>query len=135
MLKRTSAVCAVMVWLLCWGFLTPSAAQHAAGHHQPPDKGTGILLVAFGTSVPAAQAALEAVDTVVRRAWPDWRVLWAFSSTVVTGKLRRRGQNTLFARATPLRTLPETYAALREEGVTEAVVQSLHISPGAEYQK
>lgn len=94
-----------------------------------------IVLTAFGTSVPAAQKALESIDARMRAAFPAEEFTWAFTSSRVTEKLRARGQHTLFAREVPLRTLPEVYADLRESGQTEAVVQSLHVSPGSEYEK
>lgn len=94
-----------------------------------------IILVAFGTSVPAAQAALENIDTRVRAAHPGHEVLWAFTSGVIMRKLKAMGQQTAFARGVPLRDLAEVYADLKARGVVNAVVQSLHVVPGQEYHK
>ncbi len=94
-----------------------------------------ILLVAFGTSVAEAQGALEHLDQRVRAAHPDREVWWAFTSGRILAKLRARGQTTLFARRVPLRSVAEAYEALAAAGHPRAVVQSLHVVPGEEYQK
>jgi sirohydrochlorin cobaltochelatase len=92
-----------------------------------------IVLVAFGTSVAKAQAALENIDTEVRKAYPNRDIRWAFTSQFILKKLRKQNRTTLFARKLPLKSLPEVYADLAAEGVRAAVVQSLHIAPGQEY--
>ncbi len=94
-----------------------------------------IVLAAFGTSVAEAQAALESIDSAVTAACPDYDVRWAFTSSIILKKLRSQGQTTLFARKVPLMNLTEVYADLQSKGVTDIVVQSLHVSPGQEYNE
>jgi len=112
------------------------AATGAAAAPKPVSRDRpAIVIVAFGTSVPEAQAALEHVDDRVRAAYPGREVRWAFTARTIVDKLRRRGQETLFARKVPLRTVDEAYADLLRDGWTRAVVQSLHVVPGQEYEE
>lgn len=106
------------------GCIAPVAKQNPA-----------IVLAAFGTSVPEAQKALENIDTQVRAAYPAHEVYWAFTANFIVNKLRKSGQHTLFARKVKLQSLPEVYETLSRQGVTQAVVQSLHVSPGQEYNE
>ncbi len=94
-----------------------------------------IVLAAFGTSVPEAQNALENIDASVRETVPLPDVRWAFTSQRVIDKLKLRGQDTLFARAVPIRNLQQIYAQLQREGRTDVVVQPLHMVPGHEYHR
>lgn len=125
MMRRTISVFAVTVWLLCGGFLMPAAAQHTAGHHQAADKGTGILLVAFGTSIPEAQTAFAGIEKKVQKAFPDIPVRWAYTSSIIRKKLAQHGQH--------LDSPTVALARMREEGFSRVAVQSLHIIPGAEF--
>ena len=92
-----------------------------------------IVLAAFGTSIPKAQAALEQIDTVVRNRFPNHTVHWAFTSQFILKKLRKNGQTTLFERQVPLLSLPEVYDKLTQKGIDRVVVQSLHVAPGQEF--
>lgn len=106
----------------------------AAGDPQTDGKPV-IVLAAFGTSVPKAQAALEAIDSAVCAAYPEHEVRWALTAQFIIDKLRTRGQTTLFARRVPVKNLTEVYADLAREGKRNVVVQSLHVAPGGEYHQ
>ena len=51
----------------------------------------GLLLVAFGTSVPEAQPALTAIDKEFKAAFPHSPVIWAYTSSIIRAKLEKRG--------------------------------------------
>ncbi len=125
MVKRVSVVWMAMYCLLCWGFAEPAQAQHAAGHRGAAEKGMGILLVAFGTSIPEAQGAFADIEKMVHAAFPEVPVRWAYTSVIIRKKLAERGQ-ILDSPAVAL-------AKMMEEGFTRVAVQSLHIIPGAEF--
>lgn len=92
-----------------------------------------IILAAYGTTVPAGQRALEAIDSHVTEVHPDYTVYWAFTSDFIIRKLRNLGQTSLFERGVPLASLKELYAGLAAKGVRSVTVQSLHVSPGSEF--
>jgi sirohydrochlorin cobaltochelatase len=102
-----------------------SASVWAAGHgHQAPKK-VGILLVAFGSSVPSAQTAFENIDKNVRAAYPGIPVRWAYTSHIIRKKLAKQGKYL---------DSPETaLARMMDDGFTHVAVQSLHTIGGAEY--
>jgi sirohydrochlorin cobaltochelatase len=92
-----------------------------------------IAIAAFGTSVPEAQKNLEDFDTLACERFPDHDIRWAFTSQTIVDKLRNSGQDTLYDRKVPLKTLEELYNDLQKEGKTKIAVQPIHISPGQEY--
>lgn len=108
-----------------------AGCQSTGKHKDKP----AIVLAAFGTSVPEAQAALENIDTQVREAYPDHEVYWAFTADFIINKLRKQGQTTLFDRKIPLMSTVEVYTLLDNKDVKNVVVQSLHVSPGQEYKE
>ncbi|MBU1230426.1 MAG: sirohydrochlorin cobaltochelatase [Proteobacteria bacterium] len=99
----------------------PDMAQ--AGH-KAPDK-RGILLVAFGTSVPEAVQAIDAIRQQAEAAFPGLPVRLAYSSRIIRDKLAGEGA----AKKSPAQALADMAA----EGFTEVAVQSLHSIPGREY--
>jgi sirohydrochlorin cobaltochelatase len=68
------------------------AAVRPAQAAERPAK-TGIVLVAFGTSVPEAAAAYAAVEARVRAAFPELPLRWAYTSSAVRAKLARQGRS------------------------------------------
>lgn len=89
-----------------------------------PEK-TGIVLVAFGTTVPEARAAYDAIERRVGAAFPGTPLRWAYTSAAVRGKLARRGQS--------LDSLESALARMMDEGFTHVAVQSLHVIAGWEF--
>lgn len=99
------------------------AQAHGHGHKRP--KKVGILLVAFGTSMPEAQKAYDVVDKLVRKEWPDTPVRWAYTSKMIRHKLAKKEQDIL--------SPAEALAKMADEDFTHVAVQSLHVIPGEEY--
>ncbi|WP_029894408.1 sirohydrochlorin cobaltochelatase [Desulfohalovibrio reitneri] len=121
MLFRTRSFLFILAALLC---LAAHPAQ--AGHgHDRPDK-TGILLVAFGTSIPEAQTVFDTIDQRVRNAHPGTPVRWAFTSSIIRDKIERtQGEN--------LDSVQQALADMADQGFTRVAVQSLHTIPGQEF--
>ncbi|MGE4292292.1 MAG: sirohydrochlorin cobaltochelatase [Desulfovibrio sp.] len=99
-------------------------ASSALAHSAKADK-TGILLVAFGSSVSEAQVAFKNIDAKVRAAHPGIPVQWAFTSHIIRTKLAKEGKELL----SPAQAL----ALMASQGYTHVAVQSLHTIPGEEY--
>jgi sirohydrochlorin cobaltochelatase len=90
---------------------------------QPPK--TAILLVAFGTSVPEAQAAFDRIESGTAEAFPGKEIRWAYTSGFIRAKLAREGR---------VLDSPETaLARLKDEGFSHVAVLSLHVFPGQEF--
>ena len=60
----------------------------------------GLLLVAFGTSVPEAQPALTAIDKDFKAAFPHSPVVWAYTSSIIRAPRQKPREN--FCRRTRL---------------------------------
>jgi sirohydrochlorin cobaltochelatase len=91
-----------------------------------PEK-RGVLLVAFGSSMPEGQAAIDAVEKAVRGAYPDTEVRVAFTSRIIMRKIAREQNKIIDEPAVAL-------AKMAYDGFTDVVVMSTHVIPGAEYQ-
>lgn len=105
--------------LVLWLAGLPLAAQAATSSRE------GLLIVAFGTSVPEAVPALKALDADFRTAFPEAAVEWAYTSQIIRKKLAARG--------TPVGGISEGLAALARKGVKVVRVQSLHVMAGEEF--
>ncbi len=84
-----------------------------------------ILLVAFGTTVPEAQAAFRLIDEMTCAAFPDAEIRWAYTSRIV----RRR----LAAQGTFLDSPEMALARLLDEPRRRVLLLSLHVFPGREF--
>ncbi len=125
MLKR-KAVVAMLLWCLVFWSSAALAGAHAGMEHAGPgDKGTGILLVTFGTSIPEARAAFAHIEKKVKAAFPDVPVRWAYTSSIIREKLGKEGQD--------LDSPEVALARMMAEGFSRVAVQSLHMIPGAEF--
>ena len=85
----------------------------------------GILLVAFGTTVPTARIAFDNIDRKVRAAFPEIEIRWAYTSRIIRRKLAKGGE-----------IIPSeigALAAMADDGFTHVAVQSLHTIPGQEF--
>jgi sirohydrochlorin cobaltochelatase len=86
-----------------------------------------IVLTAFGTST-AAFDTYQYFEQQAKKRFPDHEIRWAFTSRRVRSKVaQEKGQK--------LNDLPATLRELQAAGYTRAVVQSLHIVPGKEWEK
>jgi sirohydrochlorin cobaltochelatase len=84
-----------------------------------------ILLVAFGTSVRPARAAYDRIEVLARQRFPDRMIRQAYTSKTVRGKLRDAGET--------IHSPEEALAALANEKTRAVVLQSLHVTPGQEF--
>ncbi|WDN87307.1 sirohydrochlorin cobaltochelatase [Desulfosarcina sp. BuS5] len=98
-------------------------SAHAHGDNRPMKK--GILLVAFGSSIPEAQVSFKNIDNKVKAAYPGIPVRWAFTSSIIRHKLAKQGKN--------LDSIAIALSKMMEENFTHVAVQSLHTIPGEEY--
>jgi len=103
--------------------LSLSVPAFAHGHDRPEKK--GILLAAFGTTVPEALAAMDNIERLTKKAFPNVPVRWAYSSNIVRAKLAKSGKI--------ISSPAEALAAMMAEGFTRVAVQSLHTIPGWEF--
>jgi sirohydrochlorin cobaltochelatase len=113
---------ALLLILLCLALATPCLAGE---HGKPAPAKRGILLVAFGTSVPEAVASIDSLKSMAEAAFPGVPVRMAYSSKIIRDKIAGEG---VIKRA-PAQALADMAA----EGFTEVAVQSLHAIPGKEF--
>lgn len=85
----------------------------------------GILFAVPGTTCPEARGALEQIDAAASRRFPRVVICWAFTSAPIRRKLEAQGIGVKDPGAALL--------AMRAEGVTRAVVVSLHLTDGMEF--
>lgn len=90
--------------------------------HRPP-----IVVIAFGTSTKALQS-YDALDLHIRRELPGHDIYRAFSSRRITDILGREAGSTCQSPA-------ELLTALHQRGEPWAVVQSLHLMGGHEFDR
>jgi sirohydrochlorin cobaltochelatase len=87
-----------------------------------------IVVVSFGTTFDdAIVSCIESVENRIEEAFPDYEVRRAFTSRIVMKRLAERG---IYAD-----TLEQALDKLKDEGYTDIVIQSTHLTPGEEYDK
>lgn len=119
-MRQPRLLCSLLLTLvLACQFCLASLAQAA----QP----SGIVLVAFGTSVDAARSSLQAVEAAYAKAYPDTPLIWAYTSDTIRTKLAREGQKVFSVR--------EALDECARLGIVDVRVQSLHITPGEEFSQ
>lgn len=112
----------ILISLIVALLLMSAASAHAT---EKPEK-TGILLVAFGTSMPEAAGAIDSLVNATKAAFPDTEVRVAYTSNIIRRKLKRE-QNI------EIPTPPEALAKMNDDGFTHVCVQPMHVIPGEEY--
>jgi sirohydrochlorin cobaltochelatase len=110
-------------WIFVVIALALAGPASAKEKHKETKK--GILLVAFGTSVPAAEAAFANIGKNVAATFPNVPVKWAYTSSVIRRKLAKQGRI--------LDSVETALAKMMDEGYTHVAVQSLHTIQGEEY--
>ena len=120
---RAVSILTLSLLVLCL-MCIPAVASHDGAR---PAK-TGILLVAFGTSVPEARASFDAIEAAVEKAYPGVEVRWAFTSNIIRRKLLKETGERLDSVQTAM-------ARMIDDGFTKVAVQSLHSIPGEEFHK
>ncbi|MBW8016157.1 MAG: hypothetical protein FVQ82_08220 [Planctomycetes bacterium] len=86
-----------------------------------------IVMVAFGTSKPQARKVYDYIDSKVKGKYSSHEVRWAFTSEFIQRKLAKQG--------IVIRNPQQVVADLKREGFKSAVFQSLHVSPGQEFNE
>jgi cobalamin biosynthesis Co2+ chelatase CbiK len=94
-----------------------------------------IVISAYGTGNPEAQAVLEAVDAQAHQRFPGYEIRWALTADWLIKRLREAGQTTLFAREEPIQNLAGLFTELKAAGYTRAAVQCLLVHEGTESQR
>ncbi|MCF7936702.1 MAG: sirohydrochlorin cobaltochelatase [Synergistales bacterium] len=105
-------------------FVGGAATVHA--HHQGKQQKKGILIVAYGTSVPQAQVAIDNLVEAARSAYPDVEVRLAYSSGIIRNKIAQKQGLHIDSPMTAL-------AKMKGEQFTNVAVQPTHITAGAEF--
>jgi len=119
---RQSRVTFTLVFLTAMLFAV-SVLASGHGHSRPVKK--GILLVAFGSSMPEAQVSFKNIDTKVKQAFNGVPVRWAYTSSIIRHKLAKEGKK--------LDSVAMALSKMMDEGFTHVAVQSLHTIRGEEY--
>jgi sirohydrochlorin cobaltochelatase len=119
---RTCAPPRLLAVLACLLLLASTALAHG---DKKQDK-KGILLVAFGTSVPEARAALDNIGRKAAQAFPGMEIRWAYSSKIIRHKLAKE-------EGLRIDSPEQALAGMMDDGFTQVAVQSLHTIPGEEY--
>jgi len=114
-----------IIFVLLLTCLILPAAVLASGHGHEREMKKGILLVAFGSSVPEAQVSFDNIDKRVKKDFPDTPVFWAYTSSIIRNKLAKKGQ-ILDSEAMAL-------ARMTDQGFTHVAIQSLHTIRGEEF--
>jgi sirohydrochlorin cobaltochelatase len=117
---KASHVCGLFLFII----LIALCGTALAGPKERPQK-KGILLVAFGTTVPEARSALDHIGEQAAQRFADLEIRWAYSSRIVRAKLAAEGHNF----DSPAMAL----ARMMDDGFTHVAVQSLHTIPGEEF--
>ena len=118
----TTALRAMVLLVLAYLVLSPSFLS-AHGDKRPMKK--GILLVAFGSTIPEAQVSFENIEQSVKKSLLGVPVYWSYTSRIIIKKMAKEGKH--------LATPAEALAKMMRENFTHVVVQSLHTVPGAEF--
>ncbi len=84
-----------------------------------------IVITAFGTTSKAI-ATYTHLDQLISPHFPENEIIWTYSSKVVGKELRQAGSKETLHPEQALKNF-------NEQGVKQAVVQSLHLFPGAEF--
>lgn len=113
--------------VLCLSLLTSPvlAADKAKTPAAKSVQSEGILLVAFGTTVPESKVALEAIG----QAYAELKkpVIWAYTSDIIRNKLEKQGR--------PALSVMQAMDKAAAMGLTDLRIQSLHVGPAEEYHQ
>ncbi|CAN2048922.1 Sirohydrochlorin cobaltochelatase CbiKP [Candidatus Magnetomoraceae bacterium gMMP-1] len=106
-------------------FLAANVFASEHGHGDKREVKKGILLVAFGSSIPQAQVSFKNINMKVRTSFPGIPVRWAYTSSIIRHKLAKEGKQ--------LDSVAVALAKMMDENFTNVAVQSLHTIEGEEY--
>jgi sirohydrochlorin cobaltochelatase len=83
-----------------------------------------IIMSAFGTTSTAI-ATYTLLDACIRNHFPQSEIMWAYSSKTINRELKDRKQSVLRPE--------EVLQQLADRGISQAIVQSLHLFSGTEF--
>lgn len=86
---------------------------------------TGIVIAAFGTTVPEARKDYELIDKAVRAKYPDFPVEWAYTAKQVRQKVRETQNRDALS-------VEQALARMSEQGIKRVAVLTLLMIPGEE---
>ncbi len=93
-------------------------------------KSTGkkaVVVVSFGTSFPESRkVTIEALEKQFAKEFKGWDIKRAFTSHIIRKVIKKKEGKTIL-------DLKETLQKLADEGYSDVIVQSTHITRGAEY--
>lgn len=99
--------------------------MQAQDFSMPDGKKTAILMVHFGTTYDDTRAlTIDAVNEKAQKAFPDVKVVEAYTSRIIINRLNKRG----ITKATP----KEALLRLASDGFTHVVVQGTNVIDGIE---
>ena len=88
-----------------------------------------LLAVSFGTCYRSGrETAIGAIESELQAAYPEYEVRRAFTSGMILHKLRKRD-------GIRIDSVAEAMERMAKDGTDSVVVQSLHVTPGFEYDK
>ncbi|GFK94734.1 Sirohydrochlorin cobaltochelatase CbiKP [Fundidesulfovibrio magnetotacticus] len=108
-------------------FVLLALAPLALAHGGPKPERVGILLAAFGTTVPKADLAYRNLQKKFEAAFPGVDIRLCYTSSMVRHKLADGKKPVKFD------SPAEALAKMADEGFTKVVVQSLQTIPGEEF--
>ncbi len=114
------------VVLLSVFLFTATAFAGGHGHGAKKDIKKGILLVAFGSSIPEAQVAFINIAKQVKKEFKGVPIRWAYTSVIIRNKLKKQGQI--------LDSVAMALAKMKDDGFSHVAVQSLHTIRGEEFE-
>jgi sirohydrochlorin cobaltochelatase len=89
----------------------------------------GIIVASFGTThQDTRERTIDVIENEIRKEFPDFSVIRAFTSGVVIRRLRDNHGIDVFG-------LEEAMGQLASQGVTDIYIQPLHIIAGIEFEK
>ena len=95
--------------------------------HETSCSAVPIVITAFGTTTKAMKT-YDTVDALVRRRFPGHDIRWAYTSRLVKDRVKR-------SRNLDFHGPAEVLSSLHDEGYSWAVVQSLHVLCGHEFDR
>ncbi len=89
----------------------------------------GIIVASFGTSYEETRRlCIESIENKVEKEFIEYQVERAFTSQMVISKLKKRD-------GILVNNVTEALQKMKQEGIVQVFIQSLHIVPGHEYNK
>lgn len=122
-MKSNRLFCATVFLAIIFIAANALAGGHGHGDERPSKK--GILLAAFGSSMPETRGAFENIEKKVKAAFPGVPVRWAYTSSIIRHKLAKQGEQ--------LDSVEMALARMMDEEFTHVAVQSLHTIAGEEF--